>query len=76
MRLTLLGLVALSWCLTIGAAAPVKMTPVKITEDVYMLQHSEGSGNSTVVFTKDLLVSNLAEAYVREAQTPRSANAQ
>jgi len=29
----------------------------------------------TVVFTKDLLVSNLAEAYVREAQAPRSANA-
>lgn len=56
MKLRILGLVALSWCLTVGAAAPVRMTPIKITEDVYMLQHSEGSGNSTVVFTKDGVV--------------------
>ena len=44
----LLGLV---WLLSIGAAAPVRMTPVKIADNVYMLQHSQGSGNSTVVFT-------------------------
>jgi glyoxylase-like metal-dependent hydrolase (beta-lactamase superfamily II) len=46
----LLGLV---WLLSIGAAAPVRMTPVKIADNVYMLQHSQGSGNSTVVFTDD-----------------------
>jgi cyclase len=46
----LLGLV---WLLNIGAAAPVRMTPVKIADNVYMLQHSQGSGNSTIVFTDD-----------------------
>lgn len=46
----LLGLV---WIATMGAAAPVRMTPVKIADNVYMLQHSGGSGNSTVVFTND-----------------------
>src|SRR6266404_2671784 len=46
----LLGLV---WLLNTGAAAPVRMTPVKIADGVYMLQHSQGSGNSTVVFTND-----------------------
>jgi len=46
----LLGLV---WLLSIGAAAPVRMTPVKIADNLYMLQHSQGSGNSTVVFTDD-----------------------
>jgi cyclase len=47
----LLGLV---WLLSIGAAAgPVRMTPVKIADNVYLLQHSRGSGNSTVVFTDD-----------------------
>ena len=30
-----------------------EMTPVKITEGVYMFQHSQGSGNSTVVITDD-----------------------
>jgi glyoxylase-like metal-dependent hydrolase (beta-lactamase superfamily II) len=44
---------ALTWCLTTGASAPVKMTPIKVTEGVYMLEHSRGSGNSTVVFTDD-----------------------
>jgi glyoxylase-like metal-dependent hydrolase (beta-lactamase superfamily II) len=29
------------------------MTPIKITDGVYMLQHSQGSGNSTVVFTDE-----------------------
>ncbi len=42
--------------MTIGAAAPVRMTPVKIADSVYMLQHSQGSGNSTVVFTDDGVV--------------------
>jgi glyoxylase-like metal-dependent hydrolase (beta-lactamase superfamily II) len=45
--------VTLIWFLSIGAAAPVRMTPVKITEGVYMFQHSQGSGNSTVVITDD-----------------------
>ena len=45
------ALLALLWLLTTGAAAPVKMTPVQITEGVYMFQHSRGSGNSTVVIT-------------------------
>ena len=39
-----------------GAAAPVRMTPVKIADSVYMLQHSQGSGNSTVVITNDGVV--------------------
>ncbi|MGZ8465174.1 MAG: MBL fold metallo-hydrolase [Candidatus Binatia bacterium] len=43
-------------CLTMGAAAPVHMTPVKITDGVYMMQHSRGSGNTTVVFTDDGVV--------------------
>ena len=43
-------------CLTMGAAAPERMTPVKITDGVYMLQHSGGSGNATVVFTDDGVV--------------------
>ena len=47
---------AVIWCLSTGAAAPVKMTPVKITEGVYMLEHSQGSGNSVVVITNDGVV--------------------
>ncbi len=43
-------------CLTMGAAAPVRLTPVKIAEGVYMMQHSGGSGNATVVFTNDGVV--------------------
>ena len=46
-------LFGLFWLLNTGAAAPVRMTPVKIADNVYMLQHSQGSGNSTVVFTND-----------------------
>jgi len=48
----LLALFAL-WLFATGAAAPVRMTPVKITDGVYMFQHSQGSGNSTVVITND-----------------------
>ena len=32
------------------------MTPVKITDGVYMFQHSQGSGNSTVVITNEGVV--------------------
>jgi len=53
MKAKIAALFMLVWCLSIGAAAPVRMTPVKIAENVYMLQHSQGSGNSTVVFTND-----------------------
>lgn len=44
---------AFIWSLTTGAAAPDRMTPVKITDGVYMLQHSRGSGNSTTVFSSE-----------------------
>src|SRR3990170_6835945 len=52
MRGKILALLAL-WLLTAGAAAPVRMTPVKIADGIYMFQHSQGSGNSTVVITND-----------------------
>src|SRR5947207_7854503 len=61
MKARLALLLGLVWCLSTGAAAPVRMTPVKIAENVYLLQHSQGSGNSTVVFTDDgLLVFDFA----------------
>src|SRR6185295_8620579 len=41
------------WSLTTAASTPDRMTPVKITDGVYMLQHSRGSGNSTAVITDD-----------------------
>jgi len=53
MKARLALLLGLVWCLSTGAAAPVRMTHVKIAENVYLLQHSQGSGNSTVVFTDD-----------------------
>lgn len=49
----LLGLVGIA---TMGASAPVRMTPVKIADGVYLMQHSQGSGNSTVIFTDDGVV--------------------
>ncbi len=49
-HLALLGLV---WIFSTGAAAPVRMTPVKVTDGVYMFEHSQGSGNSTVVITDE-----------------------
>jgi glyoxylase-like metal-dependent hydrolase (beta-lactamase superfamily II) len=49
-------MLALIWCMTTSAAAPVRMTPVKVTDGVYMLEHSQGSGNSTVVITNDGVV--------------------
>ena len=49
-------MLALIWCLTTSAAAPVRMAPVKVTDGVYMLEHSQGSGNSTVVITNDGVV--------------------
>jgi glyoxylase-like metal-dependent hydrolase (beta-lactamase superfamily II) len=48
---TRLAALTLVWCMTTGASAPVRMTPVKLVDNVYMLQHSQGSGNSTVIFT-------------------------
>jgi glyoxylase-like metal-dependent hydrolase (beta-lactamase superfamily II) len=52
----LLAALAVAWLFTTGAAAPVKMTPVKVTDGVYMLEHSQGSGNSTVVITDEGVV--------------------
>ncbi|MPZ77182.1 MAG: hypothetical protein GEU77_11735 [Deltaproteobacteria bacterium] len=49
MKGKLLAALAFAWIFTTGAAAPVKMTPVKVADGVYMLEHSRGSGNSTVV---------------------------
>jgi glyoxylase-like metal-dependent hydrolase (beta-lactamase superfamily II) len=49
-------MLALIWFMTTSAAAPVRMTPVKVTDGVYMLEHSQGSGNSTVVITNDGVV--------------------
>jgi cyclase len=56
MRLRLPFLLAFCVIFLTGAAAPVKMTPVKITDGVYMLEHSGGSGNSTVIITNDGVV--------------------
>jgi glyoxylase-like metal-dependent hydrolase (beta-lactamase superfamily II) len=53
MKLKLLTVWVLAWFVTAGAAAPVRMTPVKVTDGVYMFEHSQGSGNSTVVITDD-----------------------
>src|SRR5919106_1593083 len=47
------GILIVAWFITTGAAAPVRMTPVKVTDGVYMFEHSRGSGNSTVVITDD-----------------------
>ena len=47
MKAVLLPLLALVWVLNTGAAAPVRMTPVKVTDGVYMFEHAQGSGNST-----------------------------
>ena len=51
MKTRLALILGLVWCLSTGASAPVRMIPVKVTDNVYMLQHSQGSGNSTVIFT-------------------------
>jgi glyoxylase-like metal-dependent hydrolase (beta-lactamase superfamily II) len=56
MKHGLLPALPLIWLVAIGAAASVRMTPVKVTEGVYMLEHSQGSGNSTVVITNDGVV--------------------
>lgn len=56
MNAYLIVTLGLIWCLTTGASAPVRMTPVKVTDGIYMLEHSRGSGNSTVVFTIDGVV--------------------
>ena len=56
MKTGLLPILALIWFFSTGAAAPVRMTPVKVTDGVYMFEHSQGSGNSTVVITNDGVV--------------------
>ena len=56
MKAKLAALFMLVWCLSVGAAAPVRMTPIKIADAVYMLEHSQGSGNSTVVITNEGVV--------------------
>jgi len=56
MKLRLPLLLGFVWFLSIGADAPVRLTPVKIADNVYLMQHSRGSGNSTVVFTNDGVV--------------------
>src|SRR5688500_6571856 len=56
MKLRLLPLLTFTMVFLVGAAAPVRMTPVKVTDGVYMLEHSQGSGNSTVVITNDGVV--------------------
>jgi glyoxylase-like metal-dependent hydrolase (beta-lactamase superfamily II) len=45
-----LGIISLA---AMGASAPDKLTPVKVTEGIFMLEHSRGSGNSTVIFTDE-----------------------
>ena len=44
-------LIVFAWLFSTAAAAPVKMTPVKVIDAVYMFEHSQGSGNSTVIIT-------------------------
>jgi glyoxylase-like metal-dependent hydrolase (beta-lactamase superfamily II) len=56
MKLKPLIIVTLTWLFSAGASAPVKMTPVKVTDGVYMFEHSQGSGNSTVVITDEGVV--------------------
>ncbi|HXG51675.1 MAG TPA: MBL fold metallo-hydrolase [candidate division Zixibacteria bacterium] len=53
MKGTVRLLLPLVWLAAAGASAPVRMTPVKVTDGVYMFEHSRGSGNSTVVITDD-----------------------
>ena len=53
MKLGSLLIVVFAWLFSIGASAPVKMTPVKVTDGVYMFEHSQGSGNSTVIITDE-----------------------
>ncbi len=56
MNAALLPLFLLIWILSSGAAAPVRMTPVKIADGVYMFEHSQGSGNSTAIITNEGVV--------------------
>jgi len=56
MQTRLALLIAFVWFTTTGASAPDRLTPVKVTDDVYMLAHSRGSGNSTVIFTDEGVV--------------------
>jgi hypothetical protein len=48
--------VIIAWLFNTGAAAPEKMTMFKVTEGVYFMENSRGSGNSTFVVTNDGVV--------------------
>jgi cyclase len=47
---------ALPFSSALAASAPERMTPIKVTEGVYMFENSRGSGNSTVVITDEGVV--------------------
>jgi glyoxylase-like metal-dependent hydrolase (beta-lactamase superfamily II) len=51
-----LVVVIIAWLFNTGAAAPEKMTMFKVTEGVYFMENSRGSGNSTFVVTNDGVV--------------------
>jgi glyoxylase-like metal-dependent hydrolase (beta-lactamase superfamily II) len=48
--------VIMVWFFCTGAAAPEKMTLFKVTEGVYFMENSRGSGNSTFIVTNDGVV--------------------
>ena len=48
--------VIIGWLFNTGAAAPEKMTMFKVTEGVYFMENSRGSGNSSFVVTNDGVV--------------------
>jgi glyoxylase-like metal-dependent hydrolase (beta-lactamase superfamily II) len=56
MKRNLLAVAIMAWLINSGAAAPEKMTMFKVTEDVYFMENSRGSGNSTFVVTNDGVV--------------------
>jgi len=56
MQRKLLAILVLALVFGLGAAAPEKMTPVKVAEGVYMYENSRGSGNSAVVITDEGVV--------------------
>src|SRR5438046_49448 len=56
MKLGSLPLLALSLLFILVAAPPVKITPVKVSDGVYIVHHSQDAANSTVVITTDGVV--------------------
>ena len=53
MKRKILAVLALSWVFNTGARAPEQMTPVKVTDGVYMFENSRGASNSTAVITDE-----------------------